>query len=323
MIDSKKNYLLFVLKILVEDSDINHPLTHQYIIDKLENNYLVEIKRKALGNALRLIEDFLDNNDFFGLSLTITYKGSYIDSRLFDKVEIQYLIDAILSSRTLGSAFSNEIINKIQTLLPKREVKDYIISKPRLENDKTSANILYNVDIIMECIKDNKQVKFEYKDSKLKEFHVDPYYLINRNGYYYLFGAKGNKQNTSEYRIDKMSKVEKRKKNRRLISELNEVKPNFDINNYIKENPYGFNDEVITALIKPKDKKAISYLRDWFGDNIKERYKNKEKMYEIKSERTSLILIMLQYSDFLELVSPSEIREEIKSKANNILDMYN
>ena len=57
-----------VLKILEEYSDASHPLQQKDIIRLLEENYQLEIARKALGNVLRELEE---------LDYDICYKNGY------------------------------------------------------------------------------------------------------------------------------------------------------------------------------------------------------------------------------------------------------
>ena len=57
--EAKKMALIRILQILLEHSDINHPLTHDMIAERLYNDYGIEIERKAIGRHINdLIEMF-------------------------------------------------------------------------------------------------------------------------------------------------------------------------------------------------------------------------------------------------------------------------
>ena len=57
--EAKKMALIRILQILLEHSNINHPLTHEMIAQRLYNDYGIEIERKAIGRHINdLIEMF-------------------------------------------------------------------------------------------------------------------------------------------------------------------------------------------------------------------------------------------------------------------------
>ena len=58
MINDKKIAMLYILDILKEYSDQEHPLTQQDIINKLHNIYLVDIERKTIASTIRLLIDY-------------------------------------------------------------------------------------------------------------------------------------------------------------------------------------------------------------------------------------------------------------------------
>ena len=57
MIENKKLALLRILDILKEESDINHPLKQEDIVQKLSDVYGIDIERKAVGRNISLLRE--------------------------------------------------------------------------------------------------------------------------------------------------------------------------------------------------------------------------------------------------------------------------
>ena len=101
MINDKKIAMLYILDILKEYTDQDHPLTQQDIINKLHNIYLLDIERKTIASTIRLLIDY--GYDI----ISIPKKGYYLNERDFDQTEIKYLVDAIYSSKTIPTKEAN------------------------------------------------------------------------------------------------------------------------------------------------------------------------------------------------------------------------
>ena len=62
--EPKKLALLRILQILQKYSDCDHPLTQEDIALHLENDYGIEIERKAIGRNIALLKDAGHRNRF-------------------------------------------------------------------------------------------------------------------------------------------------------------------------------------------------------------------------------------------------------------------
>ena len=115
---NKKISILYILDILREYSDINHPLTQQNIIDKLFHLYGIEIERKTISSTISLLIDYgYDINK-------IDKKGYYLDERELNENEIKFLVDAIFSSKSISSKDAINLSNKLNNILSKYQKKD-------------------------------------------------------------------------------------------------------------------------------------------------------------------------------------------------------
>ena len=93
-IDSnKKLYIIYILKVLKEESDENHPLKQADIINKIKSKYNVEsIDRKTIS---RTIDSLID----IGIDIVkLDGGGCYLADRELEPSEVTFLIDSIFRS---------------------------------------------------------------------------------------------------------------------------------------------------------------------------------------------------------------------------------
>ena len=90
--EPKKLAILRIWQILLEHSDYNHPLTQEDIIKHLDEDYGIEMERKAIGKNIIALRDA-------GIDIGSRRAGSYIDSREFEDSELKLLIDGVLQSK--------------------------------------------------------------------------------------------------------------------------------------------------------------------------------------------------------------------------------
>ena len=103
--EPKKLAIIRILQILLENSDIDHPMTQEDIALKLEHDYGIEMERKAIGRNIQELIEMFDNDSMskkYGEEISIVSekrKGTYVEKRTFEDSELRMLIDAVLSSR--------------------------------------------------------------------------------------------------------------------------------------------------------------------------------------------------------------------------------
>ena len=232
MIQNKKSSIILVLKVLEEYSDSNHFLTQKEIIDKIDEIYGIELERKSIGSSLELLQE-LDYDIVRG-----ERGGFALLSRTFDTTEASFLIDAIFSSRSIDGKMAKQISTNIYSCFSKYERQDYSYIYKSMEVTRTcNKDVLFNISIIQEAIKRNKQIGFQYltydvngKEILRKDgyiYHVSPYYLINNFGRYYLLCNYNEKYNNFNiFRLDYMVNIQ--------INESRELKRINELKNLLK-----------------------------------------------------------------------------------------
>lgn len=167
---------------------------------------------------------------------------------------------------------------------------------------------------------------------------ASPYYVILYNGKYYLICSVEPYDNVSFYRIDLMSNITDQTKvsvldNQKLVSEKR--KPKRDISGL----PLEWNDEVATnfqtehlymyygepcKIILKFDKDRYTLLHDYFGDKYQFIRHIDEQWDEVavKCVPKAMEAWALQCADYVEVLSPRELRNSILEKCQMLMSRY-
>lgn len=209
--EGQKLKLLYLKKLLEEQSDEMHPLNTQYILDYLASHD-IKAERKAIYNDIVCLQEF---------GMDILHKpgrngGYYLTSREFELPELKLLVDAVQSSKFLTSKKSMQLISKLSQLASNHEagsLKRQVMVSGRVKT--MNESIYYNVDRLHEAIAQNSQITFRYfewgLDGKRHDrpgpYEASPYGLIWDDENYYLV-AHSPRHGMTHYRVDKMTHIE-------------------------------------------------------------------------------------------------------------------
>ncbi len=330
MIENKKASILLILKVLEEYSDEEHYLTHQQIIDKVYEIYDIQLERKSVAFAIELLQELeydINKGPHGGFALL---------SRNLDIAEIQFIVDSIFSSKSLTGKQAKQIADKISGELSIYQRKDYsYLNKTTELNRSTNKDLFYNIDVIHEAMKRGKRVGFQYltydrsgnpmarKDGF--QYIVSPYYLVNNFGRYYLICNYREKYHAIQtFRIDYMMNIEiKEDWPIKRIESLEGMKDKrFSLSEYLNDHIYLFGGDVITAELEIEEEWAIQYVKDWFGDKAKLRIKDEKIVATVKCNETALIYWIMQYGEFMKVLSPSSLIDKVLETAHRTIDKY-
>lgn len=309
-------------------------LKHTEIQEKLSSIYDIHIERK---NVRECIDDINYLGEPYGIYVNSEKgDGAFLLSRLFEKSEIGFLIDAVFSSKSINQKQAQELTNKLQRFLCKEDRKSfYYVSKSGEITRTDSKLVFYNLDIILDAIEKGKKIKFKYnryyldslKNEKMKnrKLVASPYYLVNNQGKYYLVCNNNYFNDIANYRIERMLDIEILDEEVKPIKSLEGCENGFDIAKYVNENIYMFSNKAINAKIKIDNEYSISYVQDWFGENANiYQDKHDNKIYaNIHGNEQALIYWCLQYGESIELIEPVSTREKIKAIIDEMKKKYN
>lgn len=324
---NKKLYIMYILKTLREYSDENHPLRQVDIISKIKSNFDVTLDRKTVSRTLDSLIDM-------GIDIVrLDGGGCYIADRELEPSEITYLIDAVFSSKSISSKQALNLTKKLSQMLSvyKRKKYNYMYKTEEI-NRTDNKQLFYTIDQISEAVEEGKQISFNYdryyfdeeqkSKQKEKEYIINPYFMVNNQGKYYLVCNYDYFDDIANYRIEQIKNVKILDTPIKPITQIKGCEKGLDKAKYINENIYMFNTNTVSAKIKIHNPYAVNYVLEWFG---KDTYISKEKdeiFATVRANETSLIYWCLQYGESVELVAPKSTRKEIKEIVENMSKCY-
>ncbi len=264
---NQKLKLLYLSKIMQEQTDDTHALTMPQIIKELAK-YDIEAQRKSVYDDLRALSDFgIEILDYRVGYQTFYYCGA----RDFELAELHIIADAIASSKFITAKKSKDLIKKIEHMASNYDAKlidrDVYVSN-RVKN--MNESILYTVDAIQNAIADNHKIKFQYFSWNIKGemqlrhdgafYNISPWALLWDDENYYLVGYDEKVDDFKHYRVDKMLKTSELDENRKGATKFRKL----DKDVYTKKHfrMFGGKDERVTLLCKNE---MANVIIDQFG----------------------------------------------------------
>ncbi len=321
-LEPKKLALIRILQILHEHSDETHPLKQEEIANYLEKDYGISVERKAVGRNLSLLKEA-------GYEIETAKGGSYLKSRLFSDAELRLLIDGVLSSKHVSSAYSTSIMDRLVKLSNKRfkgHVK-HIYSVNAWS--KTSNEALFStIDLVDEAIDKERKMIFDYNkygaDKKLRKVSshtVSPYQLIVKNQHYYLMAYSEKWQDIVFFKLDRITNATILSEKILPIRSLDGYKNGVDYEKISSALPYLYAEDIERVELIVSEI-VIDDIIEWFGDGVKiESYQDKYKV-TLKVSLRAMEYWALQYLNCVEVLSPSILREKLRIDLKNGITKY-
>ena len=325
----QKVKLLYIIKILTEFTDEEHPLSATEICEKLAS-YDITAERKAIYDDINCLIDF-----GYDIIQTRTPKNGYfLASRDFELPEVFLLCDAVRTAKFISEKKTRELTKKLDKLLSVYQVKRglrgiYIDSSSKTHNEE----LFYNIDQINSAIEQGKKVKFTYSKKILREGRqiiteskervVSPYAMTWQFDYYYLIGNYDKYNNLMNLRIDRIHKVEVTDEPIRHFSEVSDYHDSFDVADYTKKlfGMFGGNMQEVKLRC---NNSILEQVTDRFGDSIFITNVTETTFdFTVKAAISdALVTWITNYSDMIEVIRPQELRDKIVDRANEILKVY-
>ena len=325
---NKKLYIIYILKVLREESDENHPLKQAEIISKIKAKFNVDnIDRKTIS---RTIDSLVD----IGIDIVkLDGGGCYLADRELEPSEITFLIDAIFSSRALNQKQAKDLSKKLSLMLSihQRDRFKYVHKSDEVVRSD-NKQLFLNIDLITEAIDKGKQISFNYTrhyfnerkkaEQEDKEYIINPYFMVNNQGKYYLVCNYDYFNDIANYKVEQIRNVKILDTDIKPITKLNGCEKGIDKAKYINENIYMFSTNTITATIKIEDEYAVNYIYDWFGKDARVYSQNGDILANVRVNESAIIYWCLQYGECVELISPIETRNKIKEIVEGMNNKY-
>lgn len=322
---NQKLKLLYLLRYLMQHSDEAHPVSMAQIIEELARNG-ISAERKSVYDdveALRL----------FGVDI-VQLKGKnggyYIGERDFELPELKLLVDSVQSSKFITQDKTHKLIKKIESLaslydgqLLQRQV--FVTNRVKSMNE----SIYYAVDVISDAITQNKKIRYQYfeytvdKEKKLRHdgafYEVSPFALIWDDENYYMLAWDSAAEIMKHYRVDKMQKVSLADGEREGLTDFEKT----DMSAYTKTVFGMFGGEEQKVKLRFSNH-LVGAVLDRFGrDTI--IIKDGDEHFTV----TVTVVVSPQFFGWVfgfgkdvEIISPEEVRTEMKKQAEEICRNY-
>lgn len=226
---------LYLLKILKEKTDDEHPLSTSQLCSVLKNDYGIDTFRTTIKSDIEILQ-----RAGYGIQIVRSSQNlyNYID-RDFDIPELKLLIDAVMSSKFITKKKSDLLTKKLMDQagpFQSEELKRNLVVDGRIKPENEKAYLI--VDAINEAINKGKKIcfqKIEYNVRKERIPHNEgevyifsPYSLVWDGDFYYVVGYSDKYKSIGSHRVDRIY-------NRPEILDEPAVSPpiNFDINKHI------------------------------------------------------------------------------------------
>ena len=317
---------LYIMKILLEKTDENHPLTVNEIISEL-SYYDIPAERKSIYSDIDLLMSF-------GLDI-ICEKGRankyFIGTRDFELPELKLLVDAVQSSKFITHKKSDELIKKIEKLTSIHEAKElhrYVVVADRVKT--MNESIYYNVDEIHKAIQQNKQIRFKYFDYNLDKqieyrrdgewYYASPYALTWSDDNYYMIAYYERYNGISNFRVDRMAAIEMVEEDRIMCEDTKD----FNVADYSKRIFRMFSGE--TEMVKLQfDNSLINVVIDRFGKDIvinKQHDDHFTITVDVVATNTFLGWLFM-FGDKVKILSPETLKDKMIKALKELDVMYN
>lgn len=325
---NQKLKLLYLAKILLNNTDANHDITLDEILNKL-HAYDVTAARKSLYDDIAQLNDFGIKTQKTQYGRTVHYK---VIGRAFELAELKLLVDSVAAAKFITEEKSNELIKKLESLTSRQEAATlqrqvYVAGRVKTMN----SDIMKNVDAIHNAIANNSSLSFQYcrwntkKELEVKHdgarYHVSPWGLLWNDGNYYLIGYDHDTQvkDIRHYRVDKMKNILIENK----VREGREKLKKLDIASYGKSKFGMYNGEEIKAEILCKNS-AIGVLIDRFGTDVTILKKDEahSRVFVKVADNKLFIHWIMAMGDNFKIIGPENLVKEVHDELNRLAKQY-
>jgi predicted DNA-binding transcriptional regulator YafY len=316
--------LLYLMKILLEKTDAEHPMLMSEIIAEL-GSYGITAERKTIYADLELLRQFGLNIE----TLRSRATSYYIDHRQFELAELKLLVDAVQSSRFITEKRSNELIAKLSSLTSAPQAKHlkrqvYVAGRAKAMNE----TVYYSIDQIHAAINEGKQISFRYFDystqkkrvyrKKGEAYLTTPVTLCWSDDCYYLIAYNSKHDALTHYRVDRMSET--------TVLDEDAVafeSEKFNIAEHIRRVFGMYVGELIRATLS-FDNSLVNVVLDHFGKDVNITAK-KDGRFEVMADvSVSPVFLawMFQFGGRAEIKAPDSLIAAMKDLISENSRLY-
>ena len=324
-VNCQKLKLLYLMRMLVEETDDECGLTMPQIIEKLGNKG-VSAERKSVYRDIEALREF-------GLDVRAYHRSPVeyaLASREFAFPELLLLVDAVQSSRFLTQRKSDALVKSVKQLASARQRalldrRVHVEGRIKMQNESVFAN----VDRIQEALACKRKISFLYfKYNAAKQrvmqhggrrYIETPVQLVYSDGYYYLVAYNEKHDSFPHYRVDRMDKIV-------VLDDAacrNERIAGFDVEE-MESRAFGmYSGEPVRATLRVSDE-AMGAVIDRFGKEVEcvAAEDGTARVYVTVEKSPALFGWLAQFGGRVCVEKPTTLANEYRQHLLDILESY-
>ncbi len=315
--------ILYLYQHLLQYTDPDHPESTVELRKMLQNEHGIKVSRNTISDDLTM----LSNCDLKIKVIHSTQNKYYYDGQTFEDAELKILIDAVSSSKFITERKSEELINKLLTLVPSHtaiKLRRHIYASDRVKMDNERG--YYIVDAINEAIDARRKISFLYTDYDMeknrvvtndgKPYTVSPYTLIWDGDYYYFRGYCDEREAMRTFRLDRILEAPK------VLSDAAVPKPeNYNMAVYSKSVFRMFDSDELTDVTLLCHASMMKVMIDNFGLDV-DTWPVDDLHFEARIKvcaSPTFYRWVFGFDGAIRIVGPDDIKQEYKRMLDNAL----
>ena len=309
---NQKLKLLYLMQIMLENTDDEHGLSMAEIIDKLAA-YDISAERKSIYSDFELLR-------FYGIDIqreqrdrTVYY---YVGARELELAELKLLVDAVQSSKFITEKKSRQLIKKLEQFVSKYDAQKlnrqvYVHGRIKTMNE----SIYYNVDIEFQYYQWNVDKEMELRHDGAF-YQISPWGLVWDHENYYMVGYDSVAGILKHFRVDKMIRIG-------LLTEPRKGRAQFqkmDITAYTKKRFSMFDGEVQSVTMICENQFA-GVILDRFGRDVRMR-KEDDSHFRVTADvavSNNFFGWLIGLGAGIKLIEPEEV---VKQMQDRVCELY-
>ncbi len=324
-VNRQKLKLLYLMRMLEEETDAEQGLTMSQILERLEAQGITA-ERKGIYRDIEALREF-------GLDVR-TYQRAPVENALerrdFAFHELLLLVDAVQSSRFLTQRKSDALVEAVKRLASARQCalldkRLHVEGRIKMQNE----SVFHSVDRIQEAIAQKRQIPFVYfkydaaKEKVLQhggERYVEtPVQLVYAEGYYYLVVFNEKHDDFATYRVDRMDRI----KITDAPAVKNERIATFDAQE-LEGRAFGmYSGESVAATLLVSGE-AMGAIIDRFGKDVESLPAGEgwARVYATVMKSPVLFGWLAQFGDRVHIEKPASLAAEYRDYLAGIVASY-
>lgn len=312
--------------------DILHELTdEEHIMNS--KSLLAELSRRGHETDRRSVYRDIEALADYGFDIVTTSKGFYLRRRRFTLAEVMLLISAVQAAPFVTRSKTDSLMEKLTGFLSVYQ-REGIRSASNISGVKFGNEEVYRTIEMINCgIASKKTISFLYCKRSImrrdvvqrrgKRYFVSPYAMVWVQDRYYLIANMDGKDDLINFRLDRIRDVRIEDAPQRDVSEVSPYGEKFDAVDYASKCLNMFGGEVKRITLRC-DMKLINELFDRFGEDIPVR-KDGEDFFIARVEAADsegFVNWVCQYGKMVEVTDPPEVRERVRKRIEEALELY-